>query len=281
MSKLLIENNEKIRCLMKKMWSVVKIILKCSILTAIVTLMFFAIAIIHDVLSGIKLNLNPQMIIKTVWTMYSIWFPIILIILIFEPSSQENENEPSKPPTYIMDELIKNNIIKDFDEVMKNIAIHEAGHAIVAMKLGLKLRSVEIFSSVENLGGTTSYYGPDDSFVDENYKKNQVIISYAGPATEKIVFGKMLIANAKGKNSDFVVAQREMEQILITSDEYRGYVSQGQAFDEAMNKMSLELFSKAEEIARENIDDIKKLSDRLIKTHYLNGDQIIEALKED
>ena len=281
MSKLLIENNEKIRCLMKKMWSVVKIILKCSILTAIVTLMFFAIAIIHDVLSGIKLNLNPQMIIKTVWTMYSIWFPIILIILIFEPSSQENENEPSKPPTYIMDELIKNNIIKDFDEVMKNIAIHEAGHAIVAMKLGLKLRSVEIFSSVENLSGTTSYYGPDDSFVDENYKKNQVIISYAGPATEKIVFGKMLIANAKGKNSDFVVAQREMEQILITSDEYRGYVSQGQAFDEAMNKMSLELFSKAEEIARENIDDIKKLSDRLIKTHYLNGDQIIEALKED
>ena len=281
MSKLLMKNNEKIRCLMKKMWTVIKIILKCSILTAVVTLMFFAIAIIHDVLSGITLNLNPQMIIKTVWSMYSIWFPIILIILIFEPSSQENENEPSKPPTYIMDELIKNNIIKDFDEVMKNIAIHEAGHAIMAMKLGLKLRSVEIFSSVENLGGTTSYYGPDDSFVDENYKKNQVIISYAGPATEKIVFGKMLIANAKGKNSDFVVAQREMEQILITSDEYRGYVSQGQAFDEAMNKMSLELFSKAEEIARENIDDIKKLSDRLIKTHYLNGDQIIEALKED
>lgn len=95
MSKLLIKNNEKIRCLMKKMWSVIKIILKCSILTAIVTLMFFAIAIIHDVLSGITLNLNTQMVIKAVWSMYSIWFPIILIILIilqvFEPSSQENE----------------------------------------------------------------------------------------------------------------------------------------------------------------------------------------------
>lgn len=273
------KNNEKIRCLMKKMWTVIKIILKCSILTAVVTLMFFAIAIIHDVLSGITLNLNTQMVIKTVWSMYSIWFPIILIILIFEPSSQENKS--SKPPTYITDELIKNNSIKDLDEVIKTIAIHEAGHAIVAMKLGLKLRSVEIFTTVENLSGTTSYYGPDDSFVDENYKKNQVIINYAGPATEKIIFEKMLIANAKGENSDFVVAQKEMEQILITSDEYKGYVSHGQAFDEAMNKMSLELFSKAEEIARENIDDIKKLSDRLIKTHYLSGNQIIEALKED
>lgn len=79
----------------------------------------------------------------------------------------------NKPPTYITDGLIKNNndIINDFDEVIKTIAIHKAGHAIVAMKLELKLRSVEIFTTVENLGGTTSYYGPDDSFVDENYKK--------------------------------------------------------------------------------------------------------------
>ena len=56
------KNNEKIRCLMKKMWSVIKVILTSALLTAIVTLMFFAIAIIHDVLSGIKLNLNPQML---------------------------------------------------------------------------------------------------------------------------------------------------------------------------------------------------------------------------
>ena len=189
----------------------------------------------------------------------------------------------NKPPTYITDGLIKNNndIINDFDEVIKTIAIHKAGHAIVAMKLGLKLRSVEIFTTVENLGETTSYYGPDDSFVDENYKKNQVIINYAGPTTEKIIFEKMLIANAKGEHSDFVVAKREIEQILITSNEYKGYVPQGQAFDEAINEMSLELFKKTEKIARENIDDIKKLSDRLIKTHYLNGDQIIEELKED
>lgn len=86
----------------------------------------------------------------------------------------------------------------------------------------------------------------------------------------------MLIANAKGEHSDFVVAKREIEQILITSNEYKGYVPQGQVFDEAINEMSLELFKKTEKI-----DDIKKLSDRLIKTHYLNGDQIIEALKED
>lgn len=145
----------------------------------------------------------------------------------------------NKPPTYITDGLIKNNndIINDFDEVIKTIAIHKAGHAIVAMKLGLKLRSVEIFTTVENLGGTTSYYGPDDSFVDENYKKNQVIINYAGPATEKIAFGKMLIANAKGENSDFVVGRRDIEQILITSNEYKGYVPQEQTFDEAINVM--------------------------------------------
>lgn len=117
--------------------------------------------------------------------------------------------------------------------------------------------------------------------MNENYKKNQVIIDYAGPATEKIAFGKMLIANAKGENSDFAVGRRDIEQILITSNEYKGYVPQGQAFDEAINEMPLELFKKTEKIARENIGDIKKLSDRLIKTHYLNGDQIIEALKED
>lgn len=85
MSKLLMKNNEKIRCLMKKMWTVIKIILKCSILTAVVTLMFFAIAIIHDVLSGITLNLNPQMIIKTVRTLYLTAFPPMLIFVIFKP----------------------------------------------------------------------------------------------------------------------------------------------------------------------------------------------------
>lgn len=78
------KNNEKIRCLMKKMWSVIKVILTSALLTAIVTLMFFAIAIIHDVLSGIKLNLNPQMIIKIVRTLYLTTFPIMLIFVIFK-----------------------------------------------------------------------------------------------------------------------------------------------------------------------------------------------------
>jgi len=78
------KNNEKIRCLMKKMWSVIKVILTSALLTAIVTLMFFAIAIIHDVLSGIKLNLNPQMIIKIVRTLYLTTFPTMLIFVIFK-----------------------------------------------------------------------------------------------------------------------------------------------------------------------------------------------------
>lgn len=78
------KNNEKIRCLMKKMWSVIKVILMSALLTAIVTLMVFAIAIIHDVLSGIKLNLNPQMIIKIVRTLYLTTFPTMLIFVIFK-----------------------------------------------------------------------------------------------------------------------------------------------------------------------------------------------------
>mgnify|MGYP001267385253 CR=1 FL=1 len=78
------KNNEKIRCLMKKMWSVIKVILTSALLTAIVTLMVFAIAIIHDVLSGIKLNLNPQMIIKIVRTLYLTTFPTMLIFVIFK-----------------------------------------------------------------------------------------------------------------------------------------------------------------------------------------------------
>lgn len=161
------------------------------------------------------------------------------------------------------------------------IAIHEAGHAVTGLKLGFELKNVELHyektQENEMFKGATHYDFQMENFMYKEFTRNLIVASYAGPAVEKIVYGYVGYGNA---DSDFSQAQILIRQMLLTSDEYNGYIM-GQKFDEMMNDVSMELFAEAEKIVRENLDDIKKVADQLVENNILMGERVKKIIKSN
>lgn len=177
-------------------------------------------------------------------------------------------------------ELLKN---VEYYEEKKLVSIHEAGHAVVALALGVNISCVQINMDNEQMeSGKTILKNKSLIAMDEESVKDIVTIKYAGAATEKLIYKKYSLGSMGSIDSDFESAEELIKQMIITfSDKYNWYVRCGNGFDELVCQNSQELFNKAQKIVEENIDNIRKVAGELMHKNILNQEEVREIMKRE
>jgi len=85
-----------------------------------------------------------------------------------------------------------------FDDKHVNIAIHEAGHAVIAYSLGNKPIKATTFSPNANNSGYVEDAWRDNSYYTRDILFREMVIGYGGYIAEQLFFGKDLLTTGSG-----------------------------------------------------------------------------------
>lgn len=175
--------------------------------------------------------------------------------------------------------------------VLKRIAIHEAGHVVVAIVLGLgRVRSVRI-GGRRGAGGMTSI-SPDGSDLDTRKSiESQVMGVLAGRAAEIVLLGAPSTGAGGSERSDLALATRllaSMELSFGLGDEGLAFVGDADAAVEELrldrtvrqrvDEMLRRFQARVCKIVEERRDQVVAVADALIEKGFLSGEEIEKIL---
>ena len=143
-------------------------------------------------------------------------------------------------------------------ENIKEIAYHEAGHAVVAEIL--EPESVNIISVKKYSGdvrGITSYYQDDNSFTKKKYMENRVLSLLAGKCANEIVFGITDV----GVYSDMRKAFRLVEKFI---DDYCSYGFNEYSAYQYCDEISDEFYARKEKFISREIDRYYQMTRKIL-----------------
>lgn len=174
-------------------------------------------------------------------------------------------------------------------DAMKIVAYHEAGHAVMNMLTDTPVARISVMGMTSGVGGAV--FQADDNTVfstKESVEKN-VMVYYAGRASEEIKFGKDKITD--GAHNDITKAT-ELIRAYVTKfgfDDETGLVdfevlaraninAEG-LITQKVIELSKEFHSKAVEMLRNNYDKVEVLANKLLEVKTLSGEEMQELLK--
>jgi len=167
---------------------------------------------------------------------------------------------------------------------LKQTAIHEAGHCVVAHILGLKPTYVTIVGR-KKYGGYVSFSNEDESTYSKDFLLNKICCAYAGRVSEVYEYGSNGITTGIGQDiktathlAELMVAEYGMcdSDIMYYSAERRA------ADSEILGKIReilKEQYSRAEQLVEQNYEKVKLLADTLLEKNSLDEEEIISILK--
>lgn len=168
---------------------------------------------------------------------------------------------------------------------IRNIAYHEAGHAVV--KEVLEPGTVNIVTVLKHdgdIGGITSSSQDENYYNDIDFMENKVLTLLGGKAATELKYGKV----DTGCSSDMDRAYRIVERIIkdycgFSFNAHYNYIDPTWAYDNKEKEIAFkmqEYYNKAKRILVENNDLLEKMADLLVEKKiitYLD----IQALKND
>lgn len=182
------------------------------------------------------------------------------------------------------------------DEVLQLAAVHETGHAIVGVTLGLQLESITISDIVVTDGpdsvGGARFTSPPFTIKTKSYYTNRVSMLLAGIAAEKLVFGEFSDSGAIDDHSDLAKATALATRIegclgfgdslvvdIIEDPQLARLRFGNPSIRFAVQKRLSEAFETATSILRDSMDILSAVSDLLQSQHYLAGSVVEEVLR--
>ena len=168
---------------------------------------------------------------------------------------------------------------------IRNIAYHEAGHAVV--KEVLEPGTVNIVTVLKHdgdIGGITSSSQDENYYNDIDFMENKVLTLLGGKAATELKYGKV----DTGCSSDMDRAYRIVERIIkdycgFSFNAHYNYIDPTWAYDNKEKEIAFkmqEYYNKAKRILVENNDLLERMADLLVEKKiitYLD----IQALKND
>lgn len=167
-------------------------------------------------------------------------------------------------------------------EILKAIAYHEAGHAVVAEVLEPgSVNFVSVRSHDGNTGGFTNYYQPDEYWIRKQYMENRVTVLLGGKAATEVCFGETDV----GANSDlhraFDICERFVDDYC--SNGFDRWIQSYNASNELKERQAMQLahemenfYKKAKKILVQNREFLDKLANALMNKDILTGIEIEE-----
>lgn len=163
-------------------------------------------------------------------------------------------------------------------EMIEIIRIHEAGHAVIAHLLGVKIE--ECIATITQGKTATKTYQP---LMEANDYKDRILILYGGAAAERIIYGKYRAGSVGNEQADFDQAERDIKNLLILEQNngIYGYTTAGEEFAKAVREKSIELFEQTLSLLTENKDMLLRMAEELEKNPVMSGKEIEELFKKE
>jgi cell division protease FtsH len=186
------------------------------------------------------------------------------------------------------------------DDMLRCIAVHELGHAVVSVILDAeKLRSVFIQDSElvlvgrQSLGGATFENDPGRRR-NRRYYLNQIALYMGGIEAETVFFGDHADGAGSKDGADLNVATN----LVLVMERYLGmgpsFVSFGEIYHKRLDSLKYaspmltarveatlqEQFERAKALLEEHRDAVEVLSRRLIERKSLTGGEVRQTIEE-
>ncbi|MBU3199462.1 AAA family ATPase [Clostridium estertheticum] len=187
-------------------------------------------------------------------------------------------------------EKVDRDYIKDNDR--KITAFHEAGHALISLKMlpKDKVSKVTIIPTTKGAGGYTLSIPEDKLYQNKDYIKKKIMVLLGGRAAEEIIFGRDHVTT--GAYSDL---QRSTQLITNMITEYgmgeslglltmaklkeSGFTNQEVVFSECKNLIS-QLYDEVIAILTTEKESLKSITSLLIKKETINHEDLISIIED-
>ncbi|MEE0929971.1 MAG: AAA family ATPase [Acutalibacteraceae bacterium] len=178
--------------------------------------------------------------------------------------------------------------VKDNQEVpyeeSKMVAIHEAGHALVAVAQGVSVQSVTIMGTTSGAGGLTMMNPSDKHYFRKSDYENSIRVSYGGRAAEQLAFGVDMVttgASADIRNATSLIREAAENYGFNLCDTKTHapvvYKAISQAHIEtAANKY----YKETIEILKNNVKALREIASALLENGTISG-EMVQAIYEN
>ena len=170
-------------------------------------------------------------------------------------------------------------------EKRKLIAYHEAGHALVALKVGEfdNIRKVTIIPR-GNAGGVTIFEPNENNLHSKEYFLNQITVALGGRVAEELLYGDKQVTNGASNDIDKVY---HIARLMVTSfglSEKIGPIAYNAnqnseilkaAIDHEIYVIVMECLEKARGIVKENKHLLDIIVNKLLEVETISGDELI------
>ena len=165
-------------------------------------------------------------------------------------------------------------------EVLKAVAYHEAGHAVVAEVLEPgSVNFVSVRSHDGSTGGFTNYYQPEEYWVKKKYMENRVTVILGGKAATEICFGETDVGANNDLHRAFDIVERFVDDYCSNSFDrwVQGMTHSSSVLERRDMQLAIEMenfYKKAKKILIDNREFLDKLATALIEKDILTSVEI-------
>jgi cell division protease FtsH len=173
-------------------------------------------------------------------------------------------------------------------DVLRRIAIHEAGHATAAIALKVS-RNVSISLVQRGQRSATTYFDPEMEALTREVVERRIVVALAGRAAEEVLTGDVTAGSGGTETSDLAVANRlafstfaawgladvtwyghwPPEQLLVIRPDLA---------DEA-HKMLQAAYARALELITQNREQVLAIAEALLLRRALPHEDIVALLQ--
>jgi cell division protease FtsH len=169
-------------------------------------------------------------------------------------------------------------------EILKAVAYHEAGHAVVAEVLEPgSVNFVSVRSHGGSTGGFTNYYQPEEYWIKKQYMENRVTVILGGKAATEICFGETDVGANNDLHRAFDIVERFVDDYC--SNGFDRWIQNHNPSQGLLERQSAQIsfemenfYKKAKKILTLNREFLDKLATALINKDILTSVEI-ESIK--
>jgi len=171
------------------------------------------------------------------------------------------------------------------NNIKESVAVHEAGHVVVAEILEPEsVNLVSIKSYEGEIGGFTTFYQDESYWSDMAFMEHRVLARLAGKAATEIIYGKADVGCNDDLNRAFGVVERFVDNYCAFG--FECFEKETSSQDLRSRKDTLiaskmnDYYNQAKRILIENKEFLIKVADKLKEKKILSSEDIQEIKKE-